>query len=105
MAKIIITYRLKLGADAAEHETWTRTRDYPAMRGFARVASFVTHRAERLLLDPDGKPSVDYVELLDIPDLDGFMGEDFPGPAMQAILGEFAERADNAEIVVLREIA
>lgn len=105
MAKIIITYRLKPGVTRGEHETWTRTRDYPAMRGIARVESFVTHRTTRLLLDPDGKPSVDYIEVFDVPDLDGFMAEDFGSASVQAILGEFMDRAEAPEIIVAEEVA
>lgn len=104
MSKIIITYRLKDGITQDAYETWTRTRDYPTMRGLARVASFVNHRTTGMLLDPNGKPPVDYVEMFDIPDLPGFMAEDFGAAAVQAILGEFMSFADDPQIMVAEAV-
>ena len=100
MASLFLLYRLKPGVTREAYEAWTRERDYPVMRGLRHVASFVTHRATRLLLDPLGTPSVDYVEVFEVSDVDAFMAEDFPGQAVQAILGEFMERVDNPEIIV-----
>ena len=100
MAQIILLYRLKPGVPAETFEQWTRTTDYPAMRGLARVASFTTYRVERNLLDPDAAPSVQYVELFDVPDLDGFVGEDMPGDVVQRIMGELFERAEAPEFLV-----
>lgn len=104
MSKIILTYKLKDGVSPADFETWIRTRDYPAMRGLARVASFVTHRATGMLLDPNGRPPIDYVEMFDVPDLAGFMGEDFGGATVQAILGEFMDFAEDPQIMVAEAV-
>ena len=103
MAKLFLTYRLKPGVTADAFETWIRDRDYPAMRGLARVASYVNHRAERLLMG-EGRPSMDYVEVFDIPDLDGFVGQDMPGGVVQAIMGEFMGLVDNPQFVVASEV-
>ncbi len=99
MPQIILLYRLKDGVPAESFEEWTRTTDYPAMRGLDRVAAFTTYRAERNLLS-DAAPSVQYVEVFDVPDLDGFVAEDMPGETVQRIMGEFFERAEAPEFLV-----
>lgn len=104
MSKIIITYRLKDGVTQDAYETWTRTRDYPTMRGLSRVASFVNHRVTGMLLDPNAKAPVDYVEVFDVPDLAGFMAEDFGAAAVQAILGEFMGFAEDPQIMVAEAV-
>jgi len=103
MANLMLLYRLKPGVTRDQFETWVRGTDYPAMRGLKRVASFVNHRAERLLIG-EGAPSVDYVEVFEIPDLDGFVGEDMPGAVVQQIMGEFMGFADAPEFLVVKPV-
>jgi hypothetical protein len=103
MANVILTYKLKPGVAREEFETWVRDWDYPKIRGVKRIASMVNHRVERLLLG-EGSPSVDYVEIFDIPDLDTFLAEDMAGPAIQEAMAEFMNRADNAEFLVVSPI-
>lgn len=103
MANVMLLYKLKPGVTRADFEAWVRTTDYPAMRGLKRVASFVNHRAERLLLG-EGAPSVDYVEVFDIPDLDGFVAEDMPGGVVQQVMGQFMGFADTPEFLVVKPV-
>lgn len=103
MAKLFLTYRLKPGVTAEQFEGWIRDRDYPAMRGLSRVSSYVNHRAERLLMG-EGAPSMDYIEVFDIPDLDGFVAQDMPGGVVQAIMGEFMGLVDDPQFVVASEV-
>ena len=103
MSKLFITYKLKPGISREQFETWTREQDYPVMRGLARVSSFVTHRAVRQLFE-DTAPSMTHIEEFDIPDLEGFMKEDFPSPAVQKILGEFMGFVDSPEFVVAEDV-
>lgn len=103
MANLLLLYRLKPGVTRERFEAWVRDTDYPAMRGVKRVASYVNHRAERLLMG-EGPPSVDYVEVFDIPDLDGFVAEDMAGPVVQSIIGQFDGFADAPEFIVVSEV-
>lgn len=80
-------------------EQWARETDYPTMRGLARVGSFTTYRTERTLLS-GASPSVQYVETFDVPDLDGFTGEDMPGETAQRFMGDFFERVEAPEFLV-----
>jgi len=103
MAKVMIHYTLKPGVTHAEYQEWVRTTDYPTMRGIARVAAFSNHRVRGLLMG-EGDAGMDYVEIFDIPDLDGFVGEDMPGPVIQGIMGDFASRVENPVFIVLDEV-
>ena len=71
MAAIILTYRLLPGVTPADFENWVRTTDQPAMRGIERVKSMDTFRVTGLLMG-EGEPSVQYVEVFDVPDIAGF---------------------------------
>lgn len=103
MSAVIISYRLKDGVTPADFERWVRTVDQPTLRGFERVKAFDTFRIERPLMG-DGEPSVHYVELFHIPDLDGFMTEDMPGETMRVILAQFAGFADAPEFLVAEKL-
>ena len=103
MAKVLLHYRLKPGVTQADYEDWVRTTDYPTMRGIARVSHFANHRVRGLLMG-EGDPEMDYVELFDIPDLEGFTREDMPGSVIQGIMGDFMGRVDDPVFIVLDEI-
>lgn len=99
MAHIFVLYKLKPGVTREQHENWSRDFDMPAIRSFKRVKNFAVHRVDEMIM-AEGVPSVDFIELLEVPDLAGFMAEDLPGPVMQEILAQFMGFADNPEILV-----
>jgi len=103
MANVMITYKLKAGVTRDAFETWVRTYDYPNIRGIPPGARFTTPRVERLLIG-EGAPSVDYVEVFDIPDLDGFTAEDLGGAHLQAVMGAFMGWVDNPQFLVVSPI-
>lgn len=103
MATVFLTYKLKPGTAPEDYEAWIRSVDYPGMRGLKRVKSFVTHRTTGLLMD-EGRPSADYIEVFDIPDLAGFVGEDMPGAVVQNIMGEFMGFVDDPEFIVAEPV-
>jgi hypothetical protein len=103
MATLFLTYKLKPGTAPEDFENWIRNTDYPAMRGLRRVASYVNYRATGLLLG-EGSPSVDHVEVFDIPDLAGFVAEDMPGGVVQAVMGEFMGLVDNPEFIIAEAV-
>ncbi len=103
MANVLLHYTLKPGTSPEDYEEWVRSTDYPTMRGIARVANFSNHRVRGLLMG-EGEPGMHYVEIFDIPDLDGFVGEDMPGPVIQGIMGDFMSRVENPVFIVLDEI-
>ena len=103
MAKLILLYNLNDGVTPADFENWVRTVDYPPMRGISRVEDFRTYRAEKLLMG-EGAPSVQYIEMFDIPDLDGFVGEDMPGETVQSVMGQFMGFAEAPQFIICSEV-
>lgn len=103
MATIIILYTLKEGVSQEQYEHWTRTTDYPTMRGLTRVQSFVNYRAVKPLFG-ESKPSVHYVEVFDIPDLEGFLQEDMGSSVVQKLMGEFMQYVDKPEFLIAKAV-
>jgi hypothetical protein len=103
MATLFIRYKLKPEVTHADFENWIRTIDYPNMRGITRVKAFSTYRADKLLFG-EGKPSADYIEVFDIPDIDGFSAQDMPGSVVQMVMAAFMGKVDNPEFIVTHEI-
>lgn len=103
MAQLILLYSLKDGVTRDDFEAWVKSVDYPAMRGLSRVESFATYRTEKLLMG-EGSPSVQYVEMFSIPDLDGFVREDMPGPTVQSVMGQFMGFAEAPQFIICSEV-
>lgn len=103
MFAVIIRYNLKPGVTPADFENWVRTVDQPALRGMARVEAFDTFRIERLLLG-EGRPTMQYLELFHIPDLDGFMAQDLPGAVLQPVLAQFDGFVESPEFLVAEKL-
>lgn len=103
MPAIIIKYRLKPGVTPAQFEDWVREEDQPAMRGLERVKAFDTYRIDGMLMG-EGQPSVQYIELFDIPDLDGFNDEDMAGETVQQIMGQFMGFAEAPEFLIAQKL-
>lgn len=100
---LFILYTLKEGVAPAQFEEWVRATDQPAMRSLARVQSFRTYRAERLLMG-EGAPGIAYIEAFAIPDLDGFTAEDMGGETVQAVMGEFMGLVEAPQFIVVSEV-
>ncbi len=103
MAKLILLYKLKDGIDPSTFEKWVLSVDYPTMRGLHRVSSFSTHRVRGLLIG-DGTPSADYVEIFDIPDLEGFISQDMGTTIVRNIMGQFMGFAAAPEFLIVDEL-
>lgn len=103
MKQIIIIYNLRSDVTSEKFEDWVRTVDQPTMRGLKRVSRFQTYRTEALLMG-EGKPSVQYIEIFDITDLDGFAGEDMPSDVVQMVMGAFMGLTENAEFIIASEV-
>ena len=100
---LFILYTLREGVTPEQFEEWVRTTDQPAMRGLARVQSFRTYRAERLLMG-EGAPGVAYIEAFAIPDLEGFTNEDMGGETVQKVMGEFMGLVESPQFIVTSEV-
>lgn len=103
MAKLFLHYTLKAGVTQDAYENWTRTTDYPSMRGLKRVSSFTVNRVRGLLMG-EGSVGIDYIEVFDIPDLDGFIAEDMGGAVVQSVMQQFMGYVDNPRFIIADEV-
>jgi hypothetical protein len=103
MMHIIILYKLKEGIARADFHDWVRRVDYPAMRALTSVDRFKTFAAQKLLMG-EGAPSVEYIEVFELSDFEGFVTEDLPGETVQNIMGQFTGFVDTPEFIVCEEI-
>lgn len=103
MSQIILIYSLKDGVSREDFHDWVRNTDQPAMRALERVESFNTYETKRLLMG-EGEPSVGYVEVFELSDLDGFVSEDMPGDRVQSVMGEFMGFAEAPEFIIADKV-
>lgn len=85
--RIIVLFNLQDGKSKADYEEWARTKDIPGVNGLGSVDGFDVFRAESLLFSEDSSP-YEYIEILDINDMDAF-GAEASQPHMQEIAAEF----------------
>lgn len=62
---------LRDAVDPAEYEDWIRRVDYPVARKQASIQTYVVTRLEGLL-DGQGKPPYQYLEVIEITDIDEY---------------------------------
>ncbi len=72
--KIIALFNLKPAASRDDYEAWARSRDLPDVRSLASVQDFQVLRTTGVLFS-DKQPPYDYIEVLDVSDLDVFLGD------------------------------
>jgi hypothetical protein len=99
LAHILILYKLKPGITREDLEHWLGTSSAPTLRGVQRLKDFTVYRTEKRVMDV-GEPSIDYVELFDIPDIAGFVSEDIPSPALRRDMEEFRGFAQSPEYLL-----
>jgi hypothetical protein len=100
--RIIVLFNLRPGVDPAVYESWAAAQDIPTVRALPSIAGFEVAAATGLL-GSDGKPPFQYVEVIDVADMDTF-GTDISTPAMQKIAAEFQGFADNPVFVTTRAV-
>jgi hypothetical protein len=103
MAKLFLHYTLKPGVSNETFETWTRSTDYPQMRSLKRISSFTTNRIRGLLMGDD-EIGIDYIEVFDVPDLEGFIAEDMGSDMVQSLMGQFMAYVDNPRFIIADEV-
>ena len=92
MKRIVVLFNLKDAGSAADYETWARSTDLPVVNGLDSVDGFSVHRASGML-GSDASPPYQYVEIIDVNDMELF-GEEVSTDTMQKVAGEFQAFAD-----------
>jgi hypothetical protein len=90
MTRIIVLLTLNPGKSHDDYLAWAKSTDLPTVNAFKSVAAFELFKADGLL---NGDPApYDYVEIIDIADMDLFRTET-KTETMAAIAAEFREFA------------
>jgi len=96
--KIVVLFNLQGDADVAAYEAWARNTDIPTVRGLNSTSGFDVLRCTGML-GSDDQPPYQYVEIIDVDDMDIF-GEEVSTEAMQKVAGEFQAFADNPAFIL-----
>lgn len=102
MTRIVVLFNLKDDVAAADYERWARSTDIPTVNGLASVDGFTVHRAAGLLLG-DGDPPYQYVEIIDVDDMERF-GAEVSSETMQRVAGEFQAFADDPVFILTEDL-
>ncbi len=90
--RIIVLLNLKEGKNKADYEAWARKTDLATVNALGSVAEFTVYAATGLL-GSDARPPYDYIEIIDVADMDAF-GRDVATPTMQMVAAEFQDWAE-----------
>lgn len=96
--KIVALFNLKPGISVADYEDWARTTDIPTVNGLKSVDGFEVFRSAALL-GSDAKPPYQYIEIIDVNDMDVFGGE-VGSETMQKVAGAFQEMAADLVFIL-----
>lgn len=91
MIRIIVLLNLKPGKSAEDYERWAVTTDLPVANGLKSIDKFELFQATGVL-GSDDTPPYQYIEVLDVNDLD-LLGEEATSEAMKRVAAEFQEWA------------
>ncbi len=92
MSRIVVLFNLKPGVTVEDYEAWARSMDLPTVNGLESIDSFTVHRVSGLLMSDDSPP-YQYVEVIDVNDMDTF-GAEVASETMQRVASEFQAFAD-----------
>lgn len=93
MSTLIVLFNLKNHDETEAYEAWAKATDLPVVRGLKSVDSFEVYRSQGLL-GSDAAAPYQYVEVIEIADLETF-GNEVATDTMTRVASEFQAFADN----------
>lgn len=102
MATIIVLFNLKSGVSKSDYEAWAKGTDLKIVRQLKSIDRFDVFESLGLL-GSDDKPPYEYVELLEVNDMDVF-AKDTSTETMGAVAAEFQGLADNPLFILTKNI-
>ncbi|MBY0423450.1 MAG: hypothetical protein K2Q06_14175 [Parvularculaceae bacterium] len=100
--RIVALFNLKRGLTAADYERWAKRVDLPTVNGLKSIDKFEVFRSVGLL-GSEAKPPYQYVEIIDVGDMDQF-GKDVATATMQKVAGEFQAMADDLVFILTEKL-
>lgn len=101
MTTLIVLFNLKPDADVASYERWAAEVDMATVRRLESCQAFDVYRCTETLRG--GEAPYDYVEIIELDNLDGFRAE-AAGEAVQQVAAQFREFADNPVFMVTERL-
>lgn len=95
--RIVALFNLKEDVSPADYERWAKRVDLPTVNGLKSIDKFEVFRATGLLAS-EAKPPYDYIEIIDVGDMNEF-GQEVASQTMQKVAAEF--RAMAADLVFI----
>lgn len=102
--RIIALFNLKDGVSREDYESWARERDLPGVRSLVSVDDFNIYRATGVLFQEGATPPYQYVEVLDVTDMEGFMA-DCAGDLVKALAPEMAEYTQGVTFLTTERLS
>lgn len=102
--RIIALFNLKPGITPADYEQWARTRDLPGVRSLVSVADFEIYRSTGVLFRDGEAPPFQYVEVLDITELDEFM-TDCSSDIVKQLVPEMSAYAEQVTFITTERLS
>lgn len=96
--RIVALFNLKKGVTANDYERWARRIDLPTVNGLKSVDKFEVFRSAGLL-GSQAKPPYEYIEIIDVGDMEGF-GKDVASEKMKKVASEFQAMADDLVFIL-----
>lgn len=100
--RILVLFNLKPGVLAADYEEWAKTRDIPGVRSLMSINNFKVYGVTGIF-GSDAKAPFQYVEVVDVADMDGFM-KDIAQPTITELSEEFKQWADAPLFLTTEEL-
>jgi hypothetical protein len=95
MASVFWFSKLKPGAQAAAYERWVQETDYRLARGIGCVLHYRVHRIAGPV-EGGGKSPYDYIEVLDVTDIEAYRSALKDNPALKQIVAEIGQFIEGA---------
>lgn len=102
MATLIVLFNLRTDVQKSDYETWAKNTDLKTVRSLKSIESFDVYESLGLL-GSDTKPPYEYVELLQVNDMDVF-GEETGTDTMKSVAEQFQGFADNPLFMLTKNI-
>ena len=102
MATIIVLFNLKSDASRPDYEAWAKETDLKTVRGLNSIDRFDVFQSMGLM-GSDTKPPYEYIELLEVNDMDVF-GEETGTDTMGKVAEQFQGFADNPLFIMTKNI-
>ena len=102
MATLIVLFNLKSDVFKEVYENWAKTTDLKIVRGLKSIDSFEVFESQSLLGN-EAKPPYQYVEVLQVNDMDVF-GAETSTDQMGEVAKQFQSFADNPLFMLTENI-